>query len=51
MWLFVCRELSLECEFQIWCVDASWDGGVSHTISVTVTLTSELVFRIIMSEA
>ena len=23
---------SLRQEFQIWCVDTSWDGGVSHTI-------------------
>ena len=23
---------SLRYESQIWCVDASWDGGVSHTI-------------------
>ena len=23
---------SLRKEFQIWCVDASWDGGVSRTI-------------------
>ena len=33
-------------------MDTSWDGGVSHTIfGVTVTLTSDLVFRIIMSRA
>ena len=43
---------SLSLEFQIWCVDASWDGKVSHSIfGVTVTLTSDLVFRIIMSGA
>ena len=23
---------SLRQEFQIWCVDVSWDDGVSHTI-------------------
>ena len=23
---------SLRIEFQIWCVNASWDEGVSHTI-------------------
>ena len=23
---------SLSEEFQIWCVDTSWDSGVSHTI-------------------
>ena len=43
---------SLRYEFQIWCVDASWYGGVSYTIfRVTVTLTSDLVFRIIVSGA
>ena len=41
---------SLRQEFQIWCVDASMDGGVSHTIlGVTLTLTSDLVFRIFLS--
>ena len=37
---------SLIEEFQIWCVDASWDSGVSCTIFwVTVTLTSDLVLE------
>ena len=38
---------SLRWEFHIWCMDASWDDGVSHLIHfwVTVTLTSELVVR------
>ena len=37
---------SLSEEFQIWCVDASWNSGVSCTIFlVTVTLTSDLVLE------
>ena len=33
-------------------MDASWDDGVSHTIfKVNVTLTSDLVLRIIVSGA
>ena len=42
----------LRWESQIWCVDASWDGGVSCMADVTyypwatVTLTSDLVSRI-----
>ena len=37
---------SLRLEFQIRCVNASWDGRVSHTIFwVTVTLTSDLFFQ------
>ena len=42
---------SLRWELQIWCVNASWDGGVSHTYfkSLHVTLTSDLVLRIIVS--
>ena len=30
----------------IWCVNASWNGGLSSSIFVTVTLTSDLVSRI-----
>ena len=44
---------SLSYEFQFWCVDASWDSGVTCTIFRSlsrVTLTSDLV-RIIMSRA
>ena len=33
-------------ESQIWFVDASWDGGVLCTIFWSLTLTSDLVFRI-----
>ena len=35
----------LRKEFQIWCVNASWDDGVSHTIFGSLTLTSDLVFK------
>ena len=38
----------LRKEFQIWCVDASWNGGVPCTILITVTLTLDLVSRIIV---
>ena len=42
----------LRYKFQIRCVDASLDGRVSCTIfSFTVILTSDLVFRIIVSRA
>ena len=42
----------LRKESQIWCVNASWGGGMTCTIlQVTVTLTSGLVFRKIMSRA
>ena len=39
---------------QVWCVDASWNGGVSYTIlrvTVPFGLTSDLISRIIMSGA
>ena len=46
-------EYYLRLESQIWCVDASWNGGVSHTIfflvTVNLTLTSGLVSMIIVS--
>ena len=42
---------SLRQESQIWCMDASLDGGMSCTILVTVTLTSDIVFIIIVSGA
>ena len=44
---------SLRYEFQIWYVNASWNGGVSEPfwVTVTLTLTSDLVFRIIVSGA
>ena len=29
-------------------MDASWDGGVSHTIFRSLTLTSDVISRIIM---
>ena len=32
-------------------MNASWDGSVTYHFWVTVTLTSDLVFRIIMSAA
>ena len=42
----------LRQESQFWCMNASWDDGVSGTILwVTVTLTSDLVFRKIVSGA
>ena len=43
----------LRKESQIWCVDASWDGGssVMYLFGVTVTLNSDLVSRIIVSGA
>ena len=33
----------------MWCVDATFDGEVSRTILVILTLTSDLVCRIIVS--
>ena len=39
---------SLRYELQIWCVNASSDDGVLHTI-FTVTLTSDIVLRSIVS--
>ena len=47
------RSISLilfEIKSQFWCMNASWDDGVSCTILwVTVTLTSDLLFRKIVS--
>ena len=42
---------SLSSGFQIWCVDASWDSGVSCTILGHCDLDLDLVFRIIVSRA
>ena len=43
---------SLRYKLQIWFVNASWDDEVSHTFFlVTVTLTSDLVLKIIVSGA
>ena len=42
----------LRYESQFWCMNVSWDGGVSCTILwVTVTLNSDLVFRKVVYRA
>ena len=43
---------SLRQEFQIWCANASWDDkSVTYHLQVMMTLTSDLVFKIIVSGA
>ena len=37
-------------ESKIWCVDSSWDGGVVHSITFTLTLTSGRISRFFVSE-
>ena len=36
---------SLSEEFQIWCVDTSWDSSVMYHFWVTVTLTPDLILE------